>query len=483
MPVTVWAGGMNDAASISGFAAFLPDSEIVCLKVERYGNSEAAGSSTNYQAKVENHSFHFSVACYNEPVYYSISFSSDTLNNYPGLSENQKSVRMYLLEKNDKIWIHYSPFGISFSGKGAEKMSVYYELKRLSDSLSVIAPTNYFLEPVRFKSAIAFQNVLADRKLKYLLSKRNGISDKAFHILSIDLISAEASSCFLRCFSLPDSLRERRINFAQQEIDFFSVKLDSLKVYKAGILSSFYYAKAQIEQYLYCYCFKINKPFTFYKTLSFFENKYSGSVRDKLIISLFYYYSRHSLLRAKYPQNLAPAYNRATSMVKTSEYVKLLKALNIARFKEGSAAYNFTLTDEHDSWHRLSDFKNKIVVLDYWFTGCGNCVLLGSVMKVIEEQFSKEANVIFLTVSSDEDKNTWLTSVREELYTTPFSINLFTGGKGSTHPVFKEYGVTSAPTLIIIDRRGNIYKSPVDPRIDQGKDLIEKIRNALLDKG
>ena len=40
----------------------------------------------------------------------------------------------------------------------------------------------------------------------------------------------------------------------------------------------------------------------------------------------------------------------------------------------GKYAYNFNLPDTLSKRVQLSEFKGKVVFIDFWYTGCTNCV-------------------------------------------------------------------------------------------------------------
>jgi thiol-disulfide isomerase/thioredoxin len=113
-------------------------------------------------------------------------------------------------------------------------------------------------------------------------------------------------------------------------------------------------------------------------------------------------------------------------------------------------------------------------VIDFWFTGCGNCRLLAPFMKKIETLYISK-NVQFITISIDKDSSIWKKSIIEGKYTSGMTLNLFTNGLGEEEPVIAKYYIRSYPTIVLIDKQGRIAATPVDPRLDKGKDLINLI--------
>src|SRR6185503_4759935 len=101
---------------------------------------------------------------------------------------------------------------------------------------------------------------------------------------------------------------------------------------------------------------------------------------------------------------------------------------------QGTAAYNFLLPDPKGNLLSLDDLKGKVVLIDFWFTGCFGCQMVAKYMPQVENNFKGDTNIVFVSISVDKNKQQWLKSVKESLYTSPGSIKLYTEGKGADHP-------------------------------------------------
>ena len=60
----------------------------------------------------------------------------------------------------------------------------------------------------------------------------------------------------------------------------------------------------------------------------------------------------------------------------------------------GKAAPDFSLTDLNDKPHRLSDFRGKVVFLNFWATWCAPCREEMPSMEVLNKSFEKDGLVI-----------------------------------------------------------------------------------------
>jgi peroxiredoxin len=120
-----------------------------------------------------------------------------------------------------------------------------------------------------------------------------------------------------------------------------------------------------------------------------------------------------------------------------------------AKDGKGAKAPDFTLKDSTGATVKLSDYRGKVVLLNFWATWCGPCQI--EIPWFIEfQQQLKDKDFAILGVSLDEDG--W-TSVKPYLEKKKINYRVMIG----TEEVSTMYGgVDSLPTTFIIDRDGLI---------------------------
>ena len=133
-------------------------------------------------------------------------------------------------------------------------------------------------------------------------------------------------------------------------------------------------------------------------------------------------------------------------------------------------APSFTLRDLNGKTVSLSDFKGKVVVLDFWATWCPPCVKEIPHFIELYEQY-KDKGFVMVGISVDREGVSVVKS-----FAGKHRINypiLMTDGQ-----VDKAYGgITAIPTTFVIDRAGNIRQKYVGYR---DKAVFEADIKALL---
>jgi len=111
-------------------------------------------------------------------------------------------------------------------------------------------------------------------------------------------------------------------------------------------------------------------------------------------------------------------------------------------------APDFVLDDASGKPVRLSDFRGKVVLLNFWATWCAPCSL--EIPWFIEFQNThRDAGFATLGVSLDEDG--W-SAVKPYIEKRKVNYQVMIGNDD----VAQEYGATSLPTTLIIDKSGRI---------------------------
>ncbi len=133
-------------------------------------------------------------------------------------------------------------------------------------------------------------------------------------------------------------------------------------------------------------------------------------------------------------------------------------------------APEFTLLDMDGTRTSLSDFKGKVIILDFWATWCPPCrAEIPHFVELYSEYRKKGLEVIGVSLDSNPEKA--LLPFIEE-----YKIN-YTMLIGNRDVTDSYGGVISIPTTFVIDREGNIRKKYLGYR---DKSVFEKDIEELL---
>lgn len=139
--------------------------------------------------------------------------------------------------------------------------------------------------------------------------------------------------------------------------------------------------------------------------------------------------------------------------------------------------FPFELKDTLGKVVKYEDFKGKALVIDFWFTGCKGCVQVAEMLhKSVMPAFEKDTSVVFISVSIDINFLQWKRSLKGGLYTSDKQVNLFTIGLGSRHPLFKHYGFSGCPQMLIVDRNGDVLSTSVPFDLKTFTDLLRQTK-------
>lgn len=124
-------------------------------------------------------------------------------------------------------------------------------------------------------------------------------------------------------------------------------------------------------------------------------------------------------------------------------------------------AIDFTLVDQYGNEHTLSDYKGKVVFLNFWATWCPPCQKeMPDIEALYQEYNQNQGDVIFLGVASPRSENNPNTreidkeGVIEFLEENQLTFPVVFDESGE---VFYQYGISALPTTFMINKDGNVY--------------------------
>lgn len=437
---------------------------------EYFGISSLPLRGNKLKAKIKDQTFEFEFSEQAPYLYFLLEYVDGSDANYAlkypeRLKVNYKTL---LIKSGASIVINISDkSGISISGKDAELIDCQFKLDSISSN-TFKAGIKKNKQPSPYEKLLTLANHYEDiynRQRSYLQNNCTKIDSFSKEVIKLD--------CY---FALEDRLMSVSRSIFDNTADVQKKNKDKLKFYIDHFLFSTYPIESTEKAALFSrqyVDFLIKKQIrdmdilmevtslwvrpTFGQLYDKMSQAYTGTLREKILTGYFL---------NQFVLSEAPEYylDLALKLFKIPEYRTIIQDIKKSR-GTGEPAFNFSLTDTTGNNVTLQMLKGKLLVLDFWFSGCGGCAYLNEKMSPVYEYYKGNPNIQFVSISTDKKVETWKNSVKSGVYSHTGSLNLFTDGLSREHPIIKHYDIYAYPTLILIDKNGNIItSSPPHPR-------------------
>ncbi len=138
---------------------------------------------------------------------------------------------------------------------------------------------------------------------------------------------------------------------------------------------------------------------------------------------------------------------------------------------EKPVAPDFSLADLDGNTHKLSDYRGKVVLLNFWATWCPPCRFEMPSMQNAWLQ-TKDQGIVILAIDVGEDEDTIFTFTGD--YPVEFPLLLDRDSK-----VIRQWPVRGLPTTFVIDPDGRIVYRAIGGRHWDDPALLDKLRELL----
>lgn len=113
-------------------------------------------------------------------------------------------------------------------------------------------------------------------------------------------------------------------------------------------------------------------------------------------------------------------------------------------------------------------FENKIILLDFWNTGCGNCFLKFPQLQAFYEKYKNDDSIVIFALNKpieEDKKKSAFQVIEEEGFNFPVLLP-------TDEELPEKFEVYFYPATIVIDRQGNkIYRGDIEGAIKMVEEL------------
>jgi len=138
---------------------------------------------------------------------------------------------------------------------------------------------------------------------------------------------------------------------------------------------------------------------------------------------------------------------------------------------DGDKAPDFSLKSVDGKTVKLSDYKGKVVIIDFWATWCGPCRRGIPDLVSIQKEFKDD--LVIIGISLDAEK----TIKDVPGFVKSYSIN-YPIVYGDEKVVMAYGGIQSIPTAFVVDKKGNVVDRHIglvskDTYVNKIKELLK----------
>lgn len=348
------------------------------------------------------------------------------------------------------------------------------ELEESSINTQIISDFHTFIDEIENRSMEEVKNVLLEKHKKIIkdidMSKLSGAAKEVLKGM------ADNSVVYHICFT--GALVKQAHAVSNKLTDEETAEYVSRPVYEpTGFYNVLkYFPRLNKPQVLY------TNNYSFLFGASNFNKVYSQAIgTDKG--TYFDLYKMHKVLRSI--SDYTPLTDRQISILKelhSPVYLELAeeknaKLVEMIEENKKKAGFKSNLTVEAEAEdlfpYLVSRFRGRVVLVDFWATWCGPCLMANKIMKPMKEDM-KHKDVVYLYVagenSPESDWNTMIPNIPGEHFRLK---------NEQWEYLCKQFNISAIPVYLIVDRKGNVaYQKKGFP----GNDIIKKELDKILTK-
>lgn len=119
----------------------------------------------------------------------------------------------------------------------------------------------------------------------------------------------------------------------------------------------------------------------------------------------------------------------------------------------GSQVSDFELADLNGNMVKLSDFKGKTVVINFWATWCPPCKKEMPDFDLLDKELKKKNDAVLLAINMTDGKRDTKSKVEAFVKENGYGMRVLLDTEGKAA---KLYDIKWLPTTVVVDRKGKL---------------------------
>lgn len=428
--------------------------------------------------------FSFKLPYYNEPTLMGFWIMSK------GKAVTEMARTRFLFENTDRVNIKIDrgvkSYGLTFTGEGAEKFEMVGKLAKLGSPAEINTKFRDGMKELRLGKPDSLET-----KLRLFEELTRQLVDEKEKIISQSRLSERMKK--IMTYEYAPIYTDWKIRMASLYSKTYKTDYSSRSLIKKSFNSNKEKFKTPYScelalcptylnflAYEEAYDLLLNSStdsIAFKDLYSVLINKYSGLTRERLVANLFLGFSGY-ITEMRLDNQIID-----TLMDDGKKYITipLVKKIYSSQQKLaiGKQVYNASFKDVKGNPIHLSSLKNKVVLIDMWFTGCGACAKFHQDFHGDFYPLIKSNNdFVYLSISVDSSVDKWKKGMNTGIYTSMDYLNVY-AENGFNHPFPKHYDLGGAPFLLLLDRKGKINANIINGANDAYSLIQEALKAGL----